>query len=588
MSTTTRLALAVRVLIALCTRTFFQPDEYFQSLEPAHHAVFGYAHLTWEWLAPKPIRSIIYPALNIPIFWTLKALALSETWIGAWLLIYIPRMLHGTLAAATDIWLCEIARRWLGSQYVSTALFLSLTSFFHSLSLSRSLSNSLETSLTTIAFAHYPWDASSHLSPQLIYNSSRMKTTLIFSALACAARPTNAVIWFYLYGKLFWFLRSSRRTVRALFLQVVTIGLIAVLSLFALDSLYYQKPTLTPLNFLLTNLSSVSLFYGSNSWHYYLTQALPILCTTALPFVLHGMWSVVFDRHAAALRNMFTAVVWCIGCYSMAGHKEWRFIHPILPLLHIFAAKSLVDLSDRGSTKERKIANKRAVEPRPFIQRFIYSLPPIRKGFLIFLSLTIPASLYVVLFYCSAPISVLSYVRSLPVNDLRNGGIGFLMPCHSTPGHAYIHRKDLASGKMWTLGCEPPLQYVASCPSVLVSPRDEPNNHRNQNLPTYRDQTDVFFHSPVEYLQSRFPAHVNLSFPLSPFPSSISGAPAPDGYPWAHEWPRYLVFFGTLLEEEGVQNLLEAKGYGEVWRKGRSWEGEGLRKGGVRVWKWRG
>jgi hypothetical protein len=40
--------------------------------------------------------------------------------------------------------------------------FLSLTSFFHALALSRSLSNSLETSLTTVAIAHYPWDASTY------------------------------------------------------------------------------------------------------------------------------------------------------------------------------------------------------------------------------------------------------------------------------------------------------------------------------------------------------------------------------------------------------------------------------------------
>ena len=76
--TPTRLALLVRILIALSTRTFFQPDEYFQSIEPAHHAVFGYGHLTWEWLIPRPIRSIAYPALNIPIFWALKVSGLSE------------------------------------------------------------------------------------------------------------------------------------------------------------------------------------------------------------------------------------------------------------------------------------------------------------------------------------------------------------------------------------------------------------------------------------------------------------------------------------------------------------------------------
>lgn len=65
-------AVALRVGIALGTRTFFQPDEYFQSLEPAHHAVFGYGHLTWEWLSPSPIRSFLYPALNVPIYLLLR------------------------------------------------------------------------------------------------------------------------------------------------------------------------------------------------------------------------------------------------------------------------------------------------------------------------------------------------------------------------------------------------------------------------------------------------------------------------------------------------------------------------------------
>lgn len=43
--------------------------------------------------------------------------------------------------------------------FCHTQFFLSITSFFHTLSLSRSLSNSLETSLTTIALAYFPWDS---------------------------------------------------------------------------------------------------------------------------------------------------------------------------------------------------------------------------------------------------------------------------------------------------------------------------------------------------------------------------------------------------------------------------------------------
>ena len=39
--------LALRVLNALCVRTFFQPDEYFQALEPAWRIAFGESSGAW-------------------------------------------------------------------------------------------------------------------------------------------------------------------------------------------------------------------------------------------------------------------------------------------------------------------------------------------------------------------------------------------------------------------------------------------------------------------------------------------------------------------------------------------------------------
>uniref|UniRef100_A0A8H7Y4E3 Mannosyltransferase n=1 Tax=Psilocybe cubensis TaxID=181762 RepID=A0A8H7Y4E3_PSICU len=232
---------------------------------------------------------------------------------------------------------------------------------------------------------------------------------------------------------------------------------------------------------------------------------------------------------------MFRAITWTILIYSFAGHKEWRFIHPILPLLHVFAAKSLVDLStDTRMSRKKKTT------------------------------------------HWNGPIEVMHYIRQLPRHDLNQTTIGFLVPCHSTPGQSHLHRRDLAGERMWQLGCEPPLQH--------------------QNLATYKDQTDVFFDNPKEYLLTYFPSQVDPSFPLSPFPSSIPGQPASlpyfsqrfnkSIYPWKHEWPQYLILFGDLLQQDGVQVLLEGQGYGEVWKAGREWEGEGKRKGAVRVWKW--
>jgi len=76
------ISLTVRILQALLTSTFFQPDEFFQALEPAHHLVFGYGHLTWEWRYTRPIRSIIHPAVFVPAYWLVKVLGLEH---GQWL-----------------------------------------------------------------------------------------------------------------------------------------------------------------------------------------------------------------------------------------------------------------------------------------------------------------------------------------------------------------------------------------------------------------------------------------------------------------------------------------------------------------------
>lgn len=88
--------LAIRALDAALTQTFFQPDEYFQSLEIAHQIVFGYGFRTWEWRVPAttaskittsaptswsdgPLRSVAHPALFVPVYWLLKTLKLDRT-----------------------------------------------------------------------------------------------------------------------------------------------------------------------------------------------------------------------------------------------------------------------------------------------------------------------------------------------------------------------------------------------------------------------------------------------------------------------------------------------------------------------------
>ncbi|KAI0265809.1 glycosyltransferase family 22 protein [Gloeopeniophorella convolvens] len=520
MKRTTVLALAVRITIALLTRTYFQPDEYFQALEPAHVLAFGYGNLTWEWTSKFPIRSILYPALNVPIYWTLKVLHLD----GTSLLVAAPKVLHGLLAAGTDIWIRELALRTLGQKYVAATFFLSLTSFFHALSLSRSLSNSLETTLTTVALSYYPWD------PTVRPARSRLRKLLLFVALACSVRVTSAITWAFLFPVLLWELRRHPTLLRAFAVDTLLTVCAALCLLFALDSAYNGTPTLTLLNFLRVNASSVSLFYGSAPWHYYLTQALPLLTGPALPFVLHGAY-LTSKQRLRSLNLLLYVVLWTGTIFSCAGHKEWRFLHPMLPLLHIFAAKSLVALYDRDNLRSNK-------------QSSLLNIQQTHAAALALLSL-VPA-LYVMRWHSSAQLSVLEHLRGLPDTELRS--VGFLMPCHSTPAQSHLHRNI----PVWRLSCEPPLN--------------------GEDLSTYQDKSDIFFADPPAFLAARFPAHVDTAFP----PSNKA--------PQLYTWPSHLVLFGALLREPGIEDALRAKGYAEVWRAGNGVEEDPRRRGGVRVW----
>jgi GPI mannosyltransferase 3 len=274
----------------------------------------------------------------------------------------------------------------------------------------------------------------------------------VFVALACSVRVTSAITWAFLIPPLLWQLAQKPALLRAFITEAIFTACVlwafivhpinacyrclALCLLFTLDSTYYGTPTLTPLTFLRINISPISLFYGTAAWHYYLSQALPLLVGPALPFVLHGAY-LAFTLGPRPLKLLLYTVMWTSAVFSCAGHKEWRFLHPLVPVTHLLAARSLVSLYDRAgphsSTRDSPLRIKRS----HVVPLALLSLAP---------------ALYVARWHSFAQISVLSHLRGLPDTELRS--IGFLMPCHSTPAQSHLHRPI----PVWRLSCEPPLQ----------------------------------------------------------------------------------------------------------------------------------
>ena len=131
---------AFRIFNALTLRTFFQPDEYYQSLEPAWHLAFGPesgAWLTWvplpqwdlaarrhanpsvsqEW--KKQLRSSLHPILFASVY-RAAAVAATVSNVSAVtrtaLLLATPRVAQALFAACLDYCTWSLARRLYGAE----------------------------------------------------------------------------------------------------------------------------------------------------------------------------------------------------------------------------------------------------------------------------------------------------------------------------------------------------------------------------------------------------------------------------------------------------------------------------------------
>lgn len=143
------LALTIRSLSLLLPHTFFQPDEFYQAFEPAHHLVFGYGHLTWEWkdlpanegddwwsvyIATGRMRGWLWPGVFAGVYKLLAISGLDDTF----LLVCVcklqqdvpfssrqtlaPRLVGVAVAALTDYATSRLAAKLMGHGAASGAV----------------------------------------------------------------------------------------------------------------------------------------------------------------------------------------------------------------------------------------------------------------------------------------------------------------------------------------------------------------------------------------------------------------------------------------------------------------------------------
>ena len=410
-------------------------------------------------------------------------------------------------------------------------------------------------------------------------------------------RPTNLLVWLAVLGlsvtRLTLAEASPVNTSALLVLvrEIIICGTAVLAVSLASDRLYFGFWTFPPYKWLYFNISqSLAVFYGHMPWHYYLSQGVPLLTTTFLPFALVGLYKAASSAsgppvpQSNTLRTLALAALAMLAVLSLVAHKEVRFIYPLLPLLHILAAPYITTFFTTTTPSPA------SHQQQPTTLRHKPALATI-------LTLNLLLAGYLSLFHQPAPISVLTFLRNsfetlhpdaLSITPLSSSPGSelekelelfalFLTPCHTTPWRSHLVYPALRAR---ALTCEPPL-HTAPGSAERGNYLDEADRFY---LPSSTDDDDY----GVPFLSQEI-------WPL------VSKGTGEGNTRRGGEIPRYIVgfegiepvlhrFFGTGAKD-GEEGSREAPGQGMGVRLTRVWAGwngafneDWRRRGRLVVW----
>jgi phosphatidylinositol glycan class B len=449
-------------------RSQFDPDEYWQNLEPAYCHVFvgddaqcpGW---TWEWKRRRPIstksNNSLFPMTALQSGWDgpvrsfvsiLPTLIYYEIlqvlqWDTAWMVARGPVVVNAVWVAATTDWTVWYMSQWWWvpqdddddsfMSVVQFCLYCSLSSWFHAYALVRTYSNALETALVSVSMAL--------VSPEFLSNNNNKKHFIRRSCLAfflgglCAAIRFTCLTVYVPMGVLLSLRQKTRlATVHYLVGVCALSGILGLaVSLLVDRSMYgfWAFPMMG--NFQFNVLQGNGVLYGTHPFHWYLTAGIPALTGMLCPILLYDLFRTTGWDHQHGRRNLWIVVATCVLAHSTSAHKEFRFLLPLLPLFCLLAGSRMAMIS---ANRERS-----------------------RTRLVLFLGAVanLMAVLYLGLVHQRAPIDVNRAILNLASAwSLHSGSnsfqVHYLMGCHSTPLLSHLHSPPLKF-ETWYLDCSP-------------------------------------------------------------------------------------------------------------------------------------
>lgn len=311
-------------------------------------------------------------------------------------------------------------------------------------------------------------------------------------------------------------------------------------------------------------------FFGATSPLYHLVQSLPILLfpiwywwgqgfiACLLPS-RHIPRSLLPLRRPEGMRSLARALTFAIFTLSFSPHSEWRFLHPLLPSLLLFALPPLF----HGYTPTIIGAYRLTDALRQYTR-----IP--KKVYYFLLVLPIVICSYFCVWHDWANVEVMNVLRRGDVGNVT--GLGVVMDCHATPWMSHLHR-DIPT---WYLTCEPPAgqEYVPTLFLCSVSIA----HHVSPDSQIVKSERKPFFDTPLPQFRQR----------MSQFAKERDSSD--------NQWPSHVITTGAILDMgedrhsvDGptIKDALGEMGYKEVWLGWQPFDPisrDEADRGGIRIW----
>ena len=480
-----------RVLNTFLIQSFFDPDEYWQTLEPAYCRVFrgdeGFAcpGFTWEWKRRTlesthfweqsllgPVRTYFSVLPTHFLYTALKLMSLDSPW---WI-SRGPMILYAiTVAAPTDwaVWFCaRILYQTEKSSLSFWCLLSSLTAWFNAYSMVRTYTNAQEAFILMMSIVL--------VSPELLKGPSvksqvqqnaywRAKAAFFLGGLNLAIRGTSIAAYIPMGILLAWQQQLWSEKIIYLFAVCAVPGVLGVGVTFLVDCWFFGFPTFPFLgNFYFNVILNNSTLYGEHPWYWYLIAGIPAVSGLLLPFLLADIIS--FGQWSTGRRNLWLIVSTYILAMSTNAHKEFRFMLPLLPVFCLLAGRELQ--CHLGNTNH--------------VARRFLGLTTLVIGNLI-------AVLYLGLFHQSGPIRVNREILRIARHNFDQISSPELL-------HHGLHKIDY-----WTGGCHStPLLSSLHSPPLRFETRSLDCSPSCRASPDVSCETELFHRDPLSFLQGTY------------------------------------------------------------------------------------